>query len=97
MNQKRRFTPEFKKEAVGLVTEQDYTVAKAVFFKGVVAYCNKITTLLLFLGSDKPPVYSSSYGSLCSSAPGAARELTDKHAVYQTIFFHRLLCVVHPA
>lgn len=29
MNQKRRFTPEFKKEAVALVTEQDYTVAKA--------------------------------------------------------------------
>ncbi|SMG62071.1 hypothetical protein SAMN03159353_11231, partial [Cedecea sp. NFIX57] len=25
MNQKRQFTPEFKKEAVALVTEQNYT------------------------------------------------------------------------
>ncbi|MRT15132.1 transposase [Enterobacteriaceae bacterium RIT711] len=29
MSQKRRFTPEFKKEAVALVTDQDYTVARA--------------------------------------------------------------------
>ncbi|WP_419182171.1 transposase, partial [Pantoea ananatis] len=29
MNQKRKFTPEFKKEAVALVTEQGYTVARA--------------------------------------------------------------------
>lgn len=34
MNQKRRFTPEFKKEAVALVTEQDYTVAKAAASPG---------------------------------------------------------------
>ncbi|EAW9115132.1 transposase, partial [Salmonella enterica] len=29
MNKKRQFTAEFKKEAVALVTEQGYTVAKA--------------------------------------------------------------------
>lgn len=29
MNQKRKFTPEFKMEAIVLVTEQDYTVARA--------------------------------------------------------------------
>lgn len=35
MNQKRRFTPEFKKEAVALVTEQNYTVAKAAASLGI--------------------------------------------------------------
>ncbi|UCQ53560.1 transposase [Edwardsiella tarda] len=35
MNQKRRFTPEFKKEAVALVTEQDYTVARAAVLLGI--------------------------------------------------------------
>lgn len=35
MNQKRKFTPEFKKEAVALVTEQDYTVAKAAASLGI--------------------------------------------------------------
>lgn len=35
MNQKRRFTPEFKKEAVALVTEQDYTVARAAASLGM--------------------------------------------------------------
>lgn len=37
MNQKRRFTPEFKKEAVALVTEQDYTVARAAASLGISA------------------------------------------------------------
>ncbi|EEQ4814186.1 transposase [Escherichia coli] len=37
MNQKRRFTPGFKKEAVALVTEQDYTVAKSAASLGVSA------------------------------------------------------------
>ena len=37
MNQKRRFTPEFKKEAVALVTKQGYTVAKAAASLGVSA------------------------------------------------------------
>ncbi|EBM3803714.1 transposase [Salmonella enterica] len=35
MNQKRKFTPEFKKEAVVLVTEQDYTVARAATSLGI--------------------------------------------------------------
>lgn len=35
MNQKRRFTPEFKKEAVALVIEQDYTIAKAAASLGI--------------------------------------------------------------
>lgn len=35
MNQKRKFTPEFKKEAVALVTEQDYSVAKAAASLGI--------------------------------------------------------------
>ena len=37
MNQKRRVTPGFKKEAVALVTEQDYTVAKAAASLGISA------------------------------------------------------------
>lgn len=35
MNQKRKFTPEFKKEAVALVIEQDYTVARAAASLGI--------------------------------------------------------------
>lgn len=35
MNQKRQFTPEFKKEAVALVAEQNYTVARAAASLGV--------------------------------------------------------------
>ncbi|EJG7682165.1 transposase [Salmonella enterica] len=35
MKQKRRFTPEFKKEAVALVIEQDYTIAKAATLLGI--------------------------------------------------------------
>lgn len=35
MNQKRKFTLEFKKEAVDLVTEQDYTVARAATSLGI--------------------------------------------------------------
>ncbi|MDC7862481.1 transposase [Pantoea ananatis] len=35
MNQKRKFTPEFKKEAVALVTEQGYTVARAAASLGI--------------------------------------------------------------
>lgn len=35
MNQKRKFTFEFKKEAVALVTEQDYTVARAATSLGI--------------------------------------------------------------
>lgn len=35
MNQKRKFTPEFKKEAVFLVTEQDYTIARAAASLGI--------------------------------------------------------------
>lgn len=35
MNQKRKFTPEFKKEAIALVTEQSYTVAKAAASLGI--------------------------------------------------------------
>ncbi|SMG60224.1 transposase, partial [Cedecea sp. NFIX57] len=35
MNQKRQFTPEFKKEAVALVTEQNYTVAQAATSLGI--------------------------------------------------------------
>lgn len=35
MNQKRQFTPEFKKEAVALVTEQGYTVALAASSLGI--------------------------------------------------------------
>ena len=37
MNQKRQFTPEFKKEAVALVTEQNYTVARAAASLGISA------------------------------------------------------------
>lgn len=37
MNQKRKFTPDFKKEAVALVTEQDYTVARAAASLGISA------------------------------------------------------------
>ena len=35
MNQKRQFTPEFKKEAVALVTEQNYTVGRAAASLGI--------------------------------------------------------------
>jgi len=35
VNQKRKFTPEFKKEAISLVTEQNYTVAKAAASLGI--------------------------------------------------------------
>lgn len=35
MNKKRQFTPEFKKEAVALVTEQGYTVAWAAASLGM--------------------------------------------------------------
>ncbi|WP_440862965.1 IS3 family transposase [Symbiopectobacterium purcellii] len=35
MNHKRQFTPEFKKEAVALVTEQGYTIARAVASLGI--------------------------------------------------------------
>ncbi|VEA66457.1 Transposase [Serratia plymuthica] len=35
MNPKRKFTPEFKKEAVALVTDQDYTVARAATSLGI--------------------------------------------------------------
>lgn len=35
MNQKRKFTPEFKKEAIALVTEQSYTVAKTAASLGI--------------------------------------------------------------
>lgn len=35
MNQKRKFTLEFKKEAVALVTEHDYTVARAATSLGI--------------------------------------------------------------
>jgi len=35
VNQKRQFTPEFKKEAVALVTEQNYTVAQAATSLGI--------------------------------------------------------------
>lgn len=35
MNQKRQFTPEFKREAVALVTEQDYTIARAAASLGI--------------------------------------------------------------
>jgi len=35
VNQKRQFTPEFKKEAVALVTEQNYTVARAAASLGI--------------------------------------------------------------
>lgn len=35
MSQKRQFTPEFKKEAVTLVTEQSYTVAEAAASLGI--------------------------------------------------------------
>ena len=37
MNPKRQFTPEFKKEAVALVTEQGYTVARAAASLGISA------------------------------------------------------------
>lgn len=37
MNKKRQFTHEFKKEAVALVTEQDYTVARAAASLGISA------------------------------------------------------------
>lgn len=37
MHQKRRFTPEFKKEAVALVIEQEYTIAKAAASLGISA------------------------------------------------------------
>ncbi|HEB6950223.1 TPA: transposase [Salmonella enterica subsp. enterica serovar Hvittingfoss] len=37
MNQKRKFTTEFKKEAVALVTEQGYTIAKAAASLGISA------------------------------------------------------------
>ena len=37
MNPKRQFTPEFKKEAVTLVTEQGYTVARAAASLGISA------------------------------------------------------------
>jgi transposase-like protein len=35
MNQKRKFTPKFKREAVALVTEQDYTIARAAASLGI--------------------------------------------------------------
>ncbi|EEE9947957.1 transposase [Salmonella enterica subsp. enterica serovar Uzaramo] len=35
MNKKRQFTAEFKKEAVALVTEQNYTVAGAASSLGI--------------------------------------------------------------
>ncbi|WP_440863532.1 transposase [Symbiopectobacterium purcellii] len=35
MNHKRQFTPEFKKEAVALVTEQGYTIARAAASLGI--------------------------------------------------------------
>lgn len=35
MNKKRQFNPEFKKEAVALVTEQDYTGARAGALMGI--------------------------------------------------------------
>lgn len=35
MNKKRQFTAEFKKEAVALVTEQGYTVARAASSLGI--------------------------------------------------------------
>lgn len=35
MNKKRQFTTEFKKEAVALVTEQNYTVARAASSLGI--------------------------------------------------------------
>ena len=35
MNQKRKFTPELKKEAIALVTKQGYTVAKAAASPGI--------------------------------------------------------------
>jgi len=35
VSQKRRFSPEFKKEAVALVIEQGYTIAKAAASLGV--------------------------------------------------------------
>ncbi|WP_440864007.1 transposase [Symbiopectobacterium purcellii] len=35
MNHKRQFTPEFKKEAVALVTEQGYTIARATASLGI--------------------------------------------------------------
>ncbi|ECK0686041.1 transposase [Salmonella enterica subsp. enterica] len=37
VNQKRRFTPEFKKETVALVTEQSYTIVKAAASLGLSA------------------------------------------------------------
>ncbi len=37
MNKKRQFTAEFKKEAVALVTEQNYTVARAASSLGISA------------------------------------------------------------
>lgn len=37
MNQKRQFTPEFKKEAVALVTEQGYMVTRAAASLGISA------------------------------------------------------------
>jgi len=37
VNPKRQFTPEFKKEAVALVTEQGYTVARAAASLGISA------------------------------------------------------------
>ncbi|WP_440864185.1 transposase [Symbiopectobacterium purcellii] len=35
MNHKRQFTPEFKKEAVALVTKQCYTIARAAASLGI--------------------------------------------------------------
>lgn len=35
MNQKRKFTPEFVREAVALVREQDYTIARAAASLGI--------------------------------------------------------------
>ncbi|KKZ18230.1 transposase [Serratia marcescens] len=35
MNQKRKFTPDFKKEAVALVTKQGYTAARAAASLGI--------------------------------------------------------------
>ncbi|HFZ1098668.1 TPA: transposase [Klebsiella oxytoca] len=35
MYQKRKFTPKLKKEVFAIVTEQNYTVAKAAIFQGI--------------------------------------------------------------
>ncbi len=56
MNHKRQFTPEFKKEAVALVTEQGYTIARAAASLGI---SNKTLHTWVSLAASRATAYSA--------------------------------------